>query len=92
MDMWRDLRWDAGSRRKPGTTSCERGLNTVLQELNTPISWQDTAPGLEAIFRFLPIVETLNRLVPRLWTIGAIQDLPLGLTVTLHARRNHSPV
>ena len=54
-----------------------KGLNTVRQELNTPVSWQDTASGLEAIFRFLPIVETLNRLVPRLWTIGAIQDLPL---------------
>ena len=54
-----------------------KGLNTVRQELNTPISWQDTALGLEAIFRFLPIVETLNRLVPRLWTIGAIKDLPL---------------
>ena len=56
-----------------------KGLNTLIRELNTPISWQDTAPGLEAIFRFLPIVETLNRLVPRLWTIGAIQDLPLVL-------------
>ena len=54
-----------------------KGLNTVRQEFNTPVSWQDTAQGLEAIFRFLPIVETLNRLVPRLWTIGAIQDLPL---------------
>ena len=54
-----------------------KGLNTVRQEFNTPVSRQDTTPGLEAIFRFLPIVETLNRLVPRLWTIGAIQDLPL---------------
>ena len=56
-----------------------KGLNTLIQELNMPISWQDTASGLEAIFRFLPIVETLNRLVPRLWTIGAFKDLPLVL-------------
>ena len=54
-----------------------KGLNTVRQEQNTPTTWQDTAPGLEEIFRFLPIAETLNRLVPRLFAIDAIQDLPL---------------
>ena len=67
-------------RRFPAQTRyhiLRKGLNTVRQELNTPVRWQDTAPGLEAIFRFLPIVETLNRLVPRLWTMGVIQDLPL---------------
>ena len=67
-------------RRFPAQTRyhiLRKGLNTVRQELNTPITWQDTAAGLEEIFRFLPIVETLNRLVPRLFSSGAIQDLPL---------------
>ena len=67
----------------------QKGFYHLIERLRLEMEWPDTEAGLVAVRRFLPIAESLYPLSSRLFSIGAVDPLPVLLPA---GRSQQSPI